>query len=175
MDGSLFAANRVSDAFAVVSTDGEAGIPVRYENQLIGRTGSGGKLLVPSASAYYPAHYDIDTLSLSPNVKADTVSRRVAIAAGSGHVIRFPIERAIAVRATIADTRGEPLPAGTPVTVNRKDRTYVGWDGMLFIDDASPETGLEAILPDGTRCHAAFSVPAEAEEIIDAGTLTCRS
>lgn len=175
MDGSLFAANRVSDAFAVVSTDGEAGIPVRYENQLIGRTGSGGKLLVPSASAYYPAHYDIDTLSLSPNVKADTVSRRVAIAAGSGHVIRFPIERAIAVRATIADTRGEPLPAGTPITVNRKDRTYVGWDGMLFIDDASPETVLEAILPDGTRCHAAFSVPAEAEEIIDAGTLTCRS
>ncbi len=37
MDAGVFAANRIDDAFVVVSTDGFADVPVRYENQLVGR------------------------------------------------------------------------------------------------------------------------------------------
>ena len=51
MGGETFAANRINDAFVVVSTQGFAGIPVRYENQLVGQTDRNGHLLVPWSSA----------------------------------------------------------------------------------------------------------------------------
>jgi len=36
MDGELFAANKINDAFVVVSTDGQPDVPVSYENQPVG-------------------------------------------------------------------------------------------------------------------------------------------
>nr|WP_243853539.1 fimbria/pilus outer membrane usher protein [Sphingopyxis panaciterrae] len=174
MDGALFAANRVSDAFAVVSTNGEPGIPVRYENQLIGTTNEKGQLLVPSASAYYPARYDIDTLDLPANVQTPLVSQRVAIAAGSGHVVRFPVTHRAAARATLRDTTGAVIPAGAAVTINKSVSTYVGWDGLLFIEQAAAENRVEVSLPDGGSCHAAFTADPKADDIIELGNLTCR-
>ncbi|MBO9696378.1 MAG: fimbrial biogenesis outer membrane usher protein [Sphingopyxis sp.] len=174
MDDAVFAANRVSDAFAVVSTNGEPGIPVRYENQLIGTTNARGQLLVPSASAYYPGRYDIDTLSLPANVKAPVVSQRVAIAAGSGHIIKFPVEHATAARATIRTVTGEPLPAGVAATINGTLSTYVGWDGMLFIERVAADNRVEVELPDGGSCNVAFAADVKADDIIELGDLTCR-
>lgn len=174
MDDAVFAANRVSDAFAVVSTNGEPGIPVRYENQLIGTTNAKGQLLVPAASAYYPGRYDIDTLSLPANVKAPVVSQHVAIAAGSGHVIKFPVEHMTAARATIRTVTGEPLPAGAAATVNGTLSTYVGWDGQLFIERVVADNRVEIELPDGGTCNVIFAADAKADNIIELGDLTCR-
>lgn len=174
MDGGLFVANRVTDAFAVVSTNGRPGIPVRYENQLIGETNRHGQLLIPAASAYYPARYDIDTLALPANVRAPLVSQQVKIAAGSGHIIRFPVEEVIAARGTIRDAAGEPLPAGATATLNSGLTTYVGWDGLIYLENVAPTNVLTVALPDGGHCSASFAITESDEEIIDLGDLTCR-
>ncbi|MFC4253932.1 fimbria/pilus outer membrane usher protein [Altererythrobacter xixiisoli] len=174
MDGGLFVANRVTDAFAVVSTNGQAGIPVRYENQLIGETDSNGQLLIPAASAYYPARYDIDTLALPANVRAPLVSQQVKIAAGSGHVIRFAVQEVVAARGTIRDAAGEPLPAGAIARLNDGLETYVGWDGLIYLENVAPANVLQVTLPEGGSCSASFEVGASDEEIIDLGDLTCR-
>jgi len=174
MDGGVFLANRVTDAFAVVSTNGQAGIPVRYENQLIGETNKHGQLLIPAASAYYSARYDIDTLSLPANISAPMVSQQVKIAAGSGHVIRFPVEQVVAARGTIRDAAGEPLPAGALATLNDGLTTYVGWDGLIYLENVAPTNVLRVALPEGAQCSVAFTAAESAEEIIDLGDLTCR-
>lgn len=174
MDGALFAANRVTDAFALVTTNGEAGVPVRYENQLIGETNRDGRLLIPSASAWYPAHYDIDTLSLPPSVQADVVSRRVAVAAGSGYVVRFPLDRTTVARGVLVDTAGKPVPAGSVLLLNEKTRTYAGWDGMIFLEGVAAENALVATFPEGGTCRARFAASLPAEDILDIGTVTCR-
>jgi outer membrane usher protein len=174
MDGSLFAANRVADAFAVVSTNGEPGVPVRYENQLIGTTNEKGQLLVPSASAYYAARYDIDTLDLPANMQVPVVSQRVAIAAGSGHVIRFPVTHSAAARATLRDAAGSVIPAGAAATINGHLSTYVGWDGLLFIEQVAAHNRIAVSLPDGGTCHADFAADVKANDIIELGSLTCR-
>ncbi|WP_395397574.1 fimbria/pilus outer membrane usher protein [Novosphingobium sp. BL-8A] len=174
MDGALFTANRVTDAFALVTTNGEAGVPVRYENQLIGETDRDGRLLIPAASAWYPAHYDIDTLSLPPSIQADIVSRRVAVAAGSGYVVRFPLNRVTAARAILVDAAGKPIPPGSAVILNDKGQTYVGWDGMLYLENVTAENTLVATLADGGTCRARFAAQLPAEDILDLGTVTCR-
>lgn len=173
MDGAVFAANRIADAFAVVSTDGVADIPVRYENQLVGRTNGDGKLLIPWASAYYPAKYAIDPLDLPAHVKLPQVAQSVAIASGGGAVVRFPVESLAAARALITDARGLPLPVGTPVSTADGTTTHVGWDGLLFLEQVRADSLLTAHLPDGSRCTAPIRLPAATPDIVDLGELPC--
>jgi outer membrane usher protein len=191
IDDALFAANRVADAFVVVNT-GTADIPVRYENQLIGRTNDDGQLLIPSASAWYPAKYEIDPLGLPADVKVGVTEQRVAVAAGGGHVIRFAIEKRRPARAVLRDAEGDYIAAGAQVTIDGSADTIVGWDGLLFVETIGDEAGsrhISVALADGSQCTAAFTAPPIAPgtapgtaldgggdvTIVDLGELTCRS
>jgi outer membrane usher protein len=175
MDGAVFAGNRVSDAFALVSTDDVRGVPVRYENQLVGKTDSGGHLLVPYATSYYPAKYEIDTLSLPADLQARMVEQRVAVQYGSGYLVRFPMKHVLTVLIRLTDPTGKPLPVGTPVHA-AKAEAYVGWDGMLYLSGINRGEKLEASLPSGTRCIATVrAVPAASAGQVRLGPLVCRT
>lgn len=184
IDGALFAANRVADAFAVVST-GTPGIPVRYENQYIGTTGQGGHLLIPSASAWYAAKYEIDPLGLPADVKVGAVEQHVAVPRGGGHVVRFAVEPLNPARAILRREDGGFVPAGAHASIDGNDDAIVGWDGMLFLDtigDAGDrehrQRAIDVALPDGGRCTVTFTAPraaAAAPAVTDLGELICRN
>jgi len=92
MDGELFAANKINDAFVVISTDGHPDVPVNYENQPVGKTNNNGYLLVSGVSAYYPASYSIDTLNLPADTRLKETERRIAIRRHSGYLVDFPMD-----------------------------------------------------------------------------------
>lgn len=175
MDGGLFAANRIADAFVVVNT-GAPDIPVRYENQLVGRTNGDGQLLIPWASAYYDALYAIDPLTLPANARVPLVEQRVAVARGSGHVVRFPVEIRRAATATLRLPGGAPVPAGAIVHTGAVT-SYVGWEGFVYLEDFDAGERLDIDLPDGGRCSARLGEPAAADAtadtVIDLGDLPC--
>ncbi len=175
MDGAAFLGNRVSDAFAVVSTDRVAGVPIRYENQLVGRTNAGGHLLVPYATSYYPAKYEIDTLSLPADLQSRMVEQRVAVQYGSGYLVRFPMKHVLTVLIRLTDPSGKPLPVGTSVHAAEAE-AYVGWDGMLYLNGIDRGEKLDASLPSGTRCIATVgAIPAASAGQVRLGPLVCRS
>lgn len=174
MDDALFAANRVADAFALVSTRGYAGVPVYYENQLVGRTDADGHILIPWATAYYPGSYMIDPLELSDDLTSDTVEQRVAVTRGSGYVLDFPLRRMVAARMTLVDATGAPLPVGAVARIDGRTTAYVGWDGALFAEDLAAQNSLTIDLPEGGRCGASFAIDVEAGKISDLGRVSCR-
>ncbi|MCI4590293.1 fimbria/pilus outer membrane usher protein [Sphingobium sp. BYY-5] len=174
MDDSLFTANRVADAFALVSTRGHAGVPVYYENQLVGRTDTSGHILIPWATAYYPGSYMIDPLELSDDMTADIVEQRVAVARGSGYLLDFPVRRMIAARMVLVDKAGTLLPVGAVARINGNSMAYVGWDGLVFAEDLGPHNDLTVDLPEGQRCRTSFTIDVNAGGIADMGTLTCQ-
>ena len=137
MDRQVFAANRIDDAFVVVSTDGFADIPVRYENQQVGETDQNGHLLVPWSSAYYRGKYEIDPLNLPPNVRSPNVEQRIAVRRGSGYLLEFPLtpgdcrEHRAGRRAAAANCR---LGAGV-LHEQSGARTVVGWDGLVYLEN----------------------------------------
>lgn len=173
MDGSLFAANRISDAFAVVSTNGQPGVPVRYENQLVGKTDRNGRLLVPWASSYYRAKYTIDPLGLPANVEAPLVEQRVAVRRGSGYRLEFPVSRIVAASVTLHDAAGAPLPPGSEVTANGAAAGHVGWDGITYLEGLRPRNILVVRLPEGETCRAAFALDTGADQVARIGPLRC--
>lgn len=170
MTGAMFAARQISDAFAVVSTDGLADVPVRYENQQVGRTDKHGYLLVPWVSSHYAAKYEIDPLELPPDLRIPVVEQRVVIRRQSGALLHFAIQRMVPTLIELTDANGVPLPMGSLATESGEARqAIVGFDGLVYFEDLAPGTELTVALPDGGACHVLLA-PADATRI---GPLPC--
>lgn len=174
MAGRGFLANGVNDSFVVVSTDGEADVPVRYENQTVGRTDEEGYLLVPWGTAYYPGKYEIDPLALPAEVATPEVERRVAVASRSGYLLSFELPRRTSVSLRLVDVEGEELPLGARVHASNGEHAVVGWDGMTYLETVSAGMRLRVALPDGRQCLATPSLPDDAEGRLDLASVTCR-
>lgn len=174
MDGGLFAANRVNDAFAVVST-GMPNVAIRYENQLLGRTDASGHLLVPSLTGYYPANIEVDTLDLPETVQVPAPERRVTVRAGSGAVVAFTLQQRVAARIALVDEAGAPLPLGLTVEHRESGQaTVVGWDGLVYFEGLQASNELQVRGPEGERCSVRFAIDtAQAQPARRIGPLRC--
>nr|WP_315417931.1 fimbria/pilus outer membrane usher protein [uncultured Pseudomonas sp.] len=175
MDKHVFAANRINDAFVVVSTDGYAKVPVRYENQLVGETDQSGRLLVPWSSGYYRGKYEIDPLNLPANVLSPSVEQRVAVRRGSGYLLEFPLTRINAASIELVDEHNTPLPLGATVLHEQSGvAAVVGWDGLVYLDRLAPQNTLRVTLGGGTSCQVQFALPESSEQVPMIGPLVCR-
>jgi outer membrane usher protein len=175
MDNQVFTANQVNDAFVVVSTDGYSGVPVLYENQLVGETDRNGHLLVPWSSAYYRGKYEIDPLNLPVNVQTPNVEQRVAVRRGSGYLLEFPVRRVIAASITLVDARHQDLPLGSQVRHEQTGaRAVVGWDGLVYLENLAAHNTLQVTVGEGRTCQATFDVDINEEQVPLIGPLVCQ-
>jgi outer membrane usher protein len=175
MDQQVFAANRIDDAFVVVSTDGYADIPVRYENQQVGQTDRNGHLLVPWSSAYYRGKYEIDPLNLPANVRSPNVEQRVAVRRGSGYLLEFALSRVVAASIVLVDAQQHELALGSGVLHEQSGtHTVVGWDGLVYLENLQAQNSLRVTLADGKTCQAQFNVDMQQDQVPLIGPLVCQ-
>ncbi|TDV16543.1 outer membrane usher protein [Paraburkholderia caballeronis] len=175
MDRALFAANRVSDAFVLVSTDGHAGVPVYYENQMRGVTDGGGHLMVPSVASWYRGRFAIDPLELPASVQTPKVEDYLTVRQNSGALLRFPVQRIVAANVRLVDGEGRPLPKGSIVKqLDNGQQGFVGWDGVVYLEELGAHNRIEAALPDGRACTAAFDMDPRTDDVARIGPLDCR-
>ncbi|TLX54416.1 fimbrial biogenesis outer membrane usher protein [Stutzerimonas nosocomialis] len=174
MGGGLFAANRIDDAFVVVSTGDYADVPVRFEHQLLGRTDSNGRLLVPWVPSYYRGQYEIELLDLPGNVSATEPARYLTVQRGSGALLDFDLRQQLAATVTLVDEQGAPLPPGLRVEqAGTATRELLGYDGLVYFNALATTNRLEVTLVGGGQCHVEFDLPPETDDIAQIGPLTC--
>lgn len=174
MDNSVHATRRTYDAFALVSTDGQAHVPVLRESVPIGNTGSRGYFLVPDLNGFEASRIGIDPMHLPADLEVITTERRVAPQARSGVLVHFPVRRYRAALVTLVDAAGQPLRPGTSVRhVQSGIVTVVGYDGEVFVDALGARNTLES--RDGSqRCRASFDWSAPpGGRIARVGPLAC--
>ncbi len=174
MRNSLFATNRLGESFSLISTNGQADIPIRYENNLIGETNKKGYLFVPNVTPYYGAKYSIDPLNLSSNFATPVVERRTAAKLGTGIIVDFPVKKIQGGNVYLKSENGEPLPAGAVVYQTDKNPTYVGMDSIVYIEDLEKENLLKIDLGQGQQCTAKFPAELGQEQIITISDVVCR-
>lgn len=161
MDNALFATSKINDAFIVVSTSGYSGVPVRYENQLLGSTDSQGHILVPWVSAWYPAKLTIDPLNLPADINAPQVEQRISVREASGAVVNFPLRKTRPLLLTLVDAQHHPLPPGTLVTeMHSGQTTQMGYGGQAWFDDVPEHSEISVSLPAG-QCRHALTINSE--------------
>ncbi|MFO3705336.1 fimbria/pilus outer membrane usher protein [Xanthomonas codiaei] len=173
MNGRGFAARDIQDSFAVVSTDGQAGIPVRLENRLIGVTDARGTLLVTPLQSWQRNQLSIDTLNLPADLRVDRVDTTVTPRQQSGVAVRFGITRVRAAVIVLHDTNSAPVPVGSVVQrEGDAERVVVGYDGETYLDNLQRDNRILVDTPDG-RCVAQFAYPTSSGGIPRVGPLPC--
>lgn len=175
MDNSLFAANQINDAFALISTDGQPDVTVDFENQPIGQTDEDGYLLVSGVSSWYPANYSINALNLAADTRIRDTERRVAIRRQSGYLIEFPIAHERVASVILHDAAGQPIPVSSQVFRDGLPPEIVGYDGIAWLPNISDSNLLRVEMPDGQRCTVRFDARANPNhQLITYGPEVCR-
>lgn len=175
MENQLFAANKINDAFVVVSTDGQPEVPVNYENQPVGKTNEKGFLLISGVSAYYPASYSINTLNLPADTRLKETERKVALRRQSGYLVDFPMEQERVASVILHDAEGQPLPLASQVLRDNSAPAVVGYEGIVWLENLAEVNRLRAITPAGEHCTAIFTLaPNPGHKLQTYGPLVCR-
>ena len=176
MGGHVFAARRIDDAFAVVSTDGIAGVPIKLENRPIGVTDSDGMLLVARLNAYQRNKLGIDPMDLPANMRVDRVAAEVTPSDRAGTVVRFGLTAVRAATVLLVDEQGAPIALGSRVRSDSGDDTgaVVGFDGVVYLEGLKASQSLHLTTPDNVRCSAQLDYPDGTATIAEIGPLVCR-
>ncbi|MBL8271953.1 MAG: fimbrial biogenesis outer membrane usher protein [Steroidobacter sp.] len=174
MGNEVFAARQVSDAFVVVSTDGIGGVPVRYENQLVGYTNRRGRLLVPWVTSHYAAKFSIDPVDLPLDVAVADTEQRLVVKRRSGALLNFDTRRLTAALIKLVDPAGLVLPVGSQALEEHSGQVgTVGYDGLVYFEDLPPQAEIEVQRPDGSRCRADAVLSQPAPALAQLGHVTC--
>lgn len=174
MGGHAFAARRVDNAFAVVSTDGVAHVPVTLENRVIGQTDDDGLLLVTPLNAWQENKLAIDPMELPANVRIQRVKTVATPRDSSGTLVDFGIKPVHAASVVLVDAHGTPIPVGSRVRLAGQDgeASVVGFDGIAYLDTLDRHNRIE-VQTDAGRCQAAFDYPEDAGNVPQIGPVTC--
>lgn len=175
MGGSTFAARNIQDAFAVVSTDGYAGVPVKLENRVVGQTDARGMLLVARLNAWQRNKLSIDPMDLPADVRVTEVDRLATPSDRAGARVYFEVTPVRAAVLVLHDAQGEPLPLGARVRLvdGPAGEAIVGYDGETYLEQLQPRNRIRVESPE-TVCEIAFDYPqAAAATIPRIGPLRC--
>ena len=175
MGGGLFAAREINNGFAVVSTDGVPDVPVKLQNNLIGRSDDQGLLLVTPLNSYQKNLISIDPMDLPTNVRITRVETNATPADRSGTLVSFGITPVRAAQIILVDNQGKPIPEGSMAyAINEKGQSsVVGFDGMTWFDTLKQHNTLRVDTDTGS-CRVQFDYPASAKGITQIGPLVCR-
>lgn len=168
---------RLDDAFALVSTNGMAGVPVLLENRSVGVTDQHGQLLVPRLNAWQRNQLSVDPLQLPADVLLQSTRQDVAPPARSGVLVEFSMHRSLAVHVGIRHRNGQWLPAGSHVTVQASGHppltTQVGHEGKVYLVDPPLPARLHFSAEHG-RCSADLPAVAVSHGRLELEDVLCR-
>ena len=176
-DNNVFAANTISDSFAVVDTDQTKGVEILQENRPIGKTGPSGLLLVPNLISFGINRLGIDPNDVPLDSNIDNTTQIIRPQNRSGVVVHFPIHVSHGAVLHLVDGKGAYIPVGSTgqlMVPDHSNQVTIGYDGEAFITDLRARNRLLITLPGGGHCTAAFRYAPRPGFLPDLGNVECR-
>ena len=163
IDGRVLPTRPVDGAYALVRLEDAPGVSVFLQGQDMGRTGSGGDLLVTGLQPYLGNRISIRDSDLPLDFRVDEVERVVAPSQRGGSVERFRVARQLSVAGRIlleVDGRG------TPARVGRGGRrgarppavSPIGHGGAFWLEGIPPARHDALVRWEGRLCRFTFEV-----------------
>lgn len=174
-DGGVFPSNTIYDSFAVVDTNGVAGVHVLQENRDVGTTDSHGRLLVTDLRSYDDNRIGIDPRDIGADQSIGAPTQTIRPRDRSGVVVDFPIHATNGALLRLVDEAGKALPPGGTARVNAGPVLPTGYDGEIYATDLRDQNEITVSQPGGARCAAQFRFHPVAGVLATIGPLTCRA
>lgn len=176
VDGSLFAAARLQDGFALVEVPGQAGVLVATGSGTGVRTDANGRALLPRLAAFQENPIRIDPNALPEGAEVEAFERTAVPAWRSGVKVVFPVRqgRAALVRVVLDD--GLPAPALAELSLEGDaQRFIVAHRGEAYVTGLREGTSRLRLDWQQQSCTMALDLPpATAGEVLRVGPLRCK-
>ncbi|WP_386066833.1 fimbria/pilus outer membrane usher protein [Tahibacter sp. UC22_41] len=130
LDGHGYASRRLGDAFAVLDTGAAPGVSLYRENQFMGRSDAGGRLLVPELRPYEANQVALEPRELPPDVEAEHDRLQLRPYRGGGIVAGFGVRESAERDVELQLADGSAAPLGSRLYVDDAPRGTVGYGGL---------------------------------------------
>lgn len=175
VDGSVFAANRLHDSFALVEVTGQPGVVVGLGSNAGVRTDAHGRALLPRLLPYQENAVRIDPDALPEGVELDAFERAAVPPWRSGVRVVFPVRQGRAALVRIVLDDGLPAPALAEVSLDGDERRFtVAHRGEAYVTGLREPASVLHLHWQGQSCTLALQLPtAAAGEVLRVGPLPC--
>lgn len=171
LGGALRASRTIDRSFAVVDIAGIPDVPVYLENQLVAHTDDRGQALLPSLLSYDVNRITIEPQDLPLNTAIGSREMEIRPAFRSGVLARFPVERTFPATFRLVQESGEPVPAGSRVTLNGAE-SITGLQGATYVTALDrPYAGFAEW--QGGRCEFQVQPQVDDDPLPDLGVIPC--
>lgn len=175
MDGSLYAARKLENSFALVEVPGYANVGIGVHGRLLTRTDSDGRALVPRLLPYQANSIRLDPTELPINAELDSIEQIVVPPGRSGVKVVFPVRSGRGALIKILLDDGEAAPPGAEIElVGDKQEFFVARRGEAFVTGLQAKNTLK-LKWNGATCSIPVELPdGKIDEIARVGPLTCK-
>ena len=74
----------------------------------------------------------------------------------------------------LVDAQGQPLPVSSQVQRHDHPTEYVGWDGIVWMEDLTASNPMQVVTPDGRQCETDLRIASGQPQALKTyGPLTC--
>jgi outer membrane usher protein len=184
--GSVVAAARqirlgrtITEGYAVVQVPDNPGVRVFVNNQLAGRTGRGGTIVVPDLLPYYANPVRIADEDVALEYQLSRTSAIVAPPNRGPALVKFGavLFRGVSGRIVVIENGERVTPAFGDVTIDEPGResskSPIGANGEFYLENVpAGRHNIRIDFQDGS-CHATIEVPSEIRIAVDIGEVVC--
>ena len=163
--GQWDATRQINDSFVAVQLGAPVpGVRVYSNNQEIGRTDAGGRLVVPHVGSYYETQIAIDEKDVPLEYSIGELRRLIAPAFRSGSQVAFDVRRLSAVEGLIrVPARGALVPADSVTGQLQAGAQAIEFttarDGRYYIENLPPGRYDATLAYEGKACRFTLNVP----------------
>lgn len=173
--GGVFLADRIEDAFAVVSGAGP-GTAILLDTVPIATADSGGRALVTDLDAFRDNVLTLDPTNLPLDQQPTSTEATVVPGDRAGVVVDFGVQHIDGAVVVLTGADGAMLPVGARVTLDATgETTVVGYDGRAWITGLAAGNTVTVALPEAKgTCSAAFDYAPREGGQVEIGPVACR-
>jgi outer membrane usher protein len=178
--GGLYATRAIRNSFALVRVPGVADVRAYSSHQEIGRTNSGGNLLVPDLLPYYGNELSIADTDVPIDYLVSDVDLTLAPPYRGGAVALFPVRQVQRITGSVImviDGR-EIVPefgelAVTPAAGAQRLVSPIGRGGEVYFENLPPGHHQAVVTFNDTSCGFTIDVPASQAPDVPLGRMQC--
>ncbi|QJU56994.1 fimbrial biogenesis outer membrane usher protein [Sphingomonas sp. AP4-R1] len=171
--GGIFAANRIGQAFAVVTHAGPH-VEVIQGGARMGKTNGAGRALLPDLIPYYTQRLAIDPASLPDGWEPEATERFAVAGYRQGAVVDFGAKIVRGAILVLQDADGRPIPPGYVAQVQGGEPATVGYGGETYVRGLGPSNRISIDLGPRGTCTASFPYDMAGPAQPKIGPLACR-
>jgi outer membrane usher protein len=178
IDGSLHLSRPIADSFALVKVGKLKGVKVSSNNQYVGKTRLGGKLLVPDLISYNNNSLSIEDKDIPINYEIGEIEKYVSTPLRAGGVVSFDLIKLQGFTGYLFFIdNGEEIPAQyAGLEIKTKEKLFeavVGKGGEFYLENIPSGQWPARLFLKEKHCAFKITFPESDEIFVDMGEITC--